>query len=100
MPFVLKHDKTSQIFTCMLINNYQLAYYGTKFWEDEDEARSAYSDFLRSQAVNDIERWQLFELSDNELKLCNVKLKNDPRLSLLWDEETQKMSVSTSPSIS
>ncbi|WP_282935279.1 hypothetical protein [Paenibacillus sp. RC67] len=97
MPFVLKHDITSQIFTCRLINNYQLAYYGTKFWNEEDEARSDYPDFLRSQAIDEAERWQLYELSDNELKLCNVKLKNDPRLILLWDEEKQKMIVSTSP---
>ena len=97
MPFVLKHDKTSQIFTCTLINSYELAYYGTKFWDDEEEARAAYSDFLRSQGVLEIGDWQLMELSDHDLKLCNVKLKNDPRLILSFNEETQKMTVSISP---
>lgn len=98
LPFVLKHDKTSQIFTCTLVNHYQLAYYGTKYWDDESEALAEFPSFLRSQAVDEIESWQLYEISDNELKLCNVKLKNDPRLILLWDEETQKMTASNSPS--
>ncbi|MFE5317504.1 hypothetical protein ACFQ88_02230 [Paenibacillus sp. NPDC056579] len=97
MPFVLKHKQTSQLYTCNLINVYRLPYYGTKFWDFEDDAATSYIPFLESKG-QPVDEWELLELSENQLKLCNVKLKNDPQLILLWDAETQKARVSTSPS--
>jgi hypothetical protein len=98
LPFVLKHNESSRLFTCTLVNGYKLAYYGTKYWDFEDDAVSGLQPFLESQQVEDIEAWGLLELSENQLKMCNVKLKNDPRLSLYWDEASQTTRVSTSPS--
>ncbi|WP_249863737.1 MULTISPECIES: hypothetical protein [Paenibacillus] len=98
MPFVLKHSQTSQLFTCTLVNHYKLAYYGTKYWDYEEDAAAEAPEFLRAQGAADPELWELLELTDNQLKLCNVKLKNDPRLTLVWDAESQRMSVHISPS--
>jgi hypothetical protein len=98
MPYVLKHQDTSQIYTCTLVNNYKLAYYGTKNWDYEDDATAELNEFLQSQEVQEPDAWKLLELSENQLKLCNVKLKNDPRLVLFWDEAKQAMNVSASPS--
>jgi translation initiation factor 2 alpha subunit (eIF-2alpha) len=83
MPFVLQHTGTSQIYTCRLINQYQLEYYGTKFWESEKEAQE-YPAFLAERGIEDAALWKLIEISEQQLKLCNVKLKNDPLNRLYW----------------
>lgn len=98
MPYVLKHKQTSQLYTCSLINVYRLPYYGTKCWDYEDDARSSYIPFLESKDPAAVQDWELMEISENQLKLCNVKLKNDPRFILLWDEETRQARASISPS--
>ncbi|WP_144028999.1 hypothetical protein [Paenibacillus rigui] len=100
MPLVLKHKITNQIYTCMLVNNYQLAYYGTKYWEGREEAEQQLNSFLASQGIEDMQAWGLLELSENQLKLCNVKLKNDPRVSLRWDEDKQTAAAELGPNIS
>jgi hypothetical protein len=98
LPYVLKHFVTSQLYTCSLINGYRLAYYGTKNWDQESSAISEYKQFLQAQGVSDIDSWGLLELTENQLKMCNVKVKNDPRYSLHWDEEKQSAAASISPS--
>lgn len=89
MPFILKHKATGLVFTCMLVNHYQLPYYGTKFWDTREEAEQQYESFLMSQHEEEPKDWSLMELTENQLKLCNVKLKNDARLSLRWYDEKQ-----------
>lgn len=84
MPYVLRHAQTNQLFTCMLVNRYDLPYYGTKYWESTEELHG-YPDFLRDRGVTDPEFWGPMELTDEQLKLCNVKLKNDPRYLLFWE---------------
>ncbi|WP_165971962.1 hypothetical protein [Paenibacillus piri] len=98
MPYVLKHNLTSQIYTCTLINGYRLPYYGTKYWDDEDTAAAEALPFLLAQSVDNGEAWEPLELTENQLKMCNVKLKNDPQLSLYWDDENRTLRVSASPS--
>ncbi|WP_156158139.1 hypothetical protein [Gordoniibacillus kamchatkensis] len=51
MPYVLKQRETAQIYTCMLVNHYQLEYYGVKFWQDEAAARGEAAAFLTAQGV-------------------------------------------------
>lgn len=77
MPFVLQHSKTGRIFSCMLTNKYDLEYYGIKSWLSEEEARR-YPEFLTSQGVFDADLWQVVEVSENQLKLFQVKLNNNP----------------------
>lgn len=89
MPYVLKHKATGRIFTRMLVNNYQLAYYGTQYWDEPEDAEREYVSLLSSQGIEEPSDWGLMELSENQLKLCNVKLKNDPRLSLRWYDDKQ-----------
>ena len=85
VPVVLKHKQTSQIYTCMLTNHYKLEYYGTKFWDDFALAESQYEEFL--ELMGDIpEDWQLIEIEDNQMKIYNVRLKNDANLELFLDE--------------
>ncbi|MCR8631737.1 hypothetical protein [Paenibacillus radicis (ex Xue et al. 2023)] len=98
MPFVLKHKESNQLFTCTLVNGYKLAYYGTKYWDYEDDAAEGQQPFLESQSIEDSKLWELLELTENQLKMCNVKLKNDPRLSLYWDEANRSIRVDASQS--
>jgi hypothetical protein len=86
VAFVLKHAQTSQIFTCVQVNHYNLAYYGTKYWDYEDEAADQCAAFLQSQDVADPEQWQVAEYEENRIKIFNVKLKNDPETLLFVDE--------------
>lgn len=99
MPFVLKHKESHQIYTCTLVNGYKLRYYGTKFWDYEEDAVEGRTPFLHNQSIPEsaLEQWELLELSENQLKMCNVKLKNDPRLSLYWDNSSRSIRVDASP---
>ncbi|MZQ81494.1 hypothetical protein GQF01_05045 [Paenibacillus sp. 5J-6] len=84
MPYVLQNKNTDQLFTCMLVNHYGLAYYGVKFWAEQEEANELSQDFLLSIEGAVPEQWQVIELEEGEMKLCNVKLRNDPNLSVGW----------------
>ncbi|NOU94178.1 hypothetical protein GC093_13265 [Paenibacillus sp. LMG 31456] len=96
MPFVLKNKESNQLYTCTMVNGYKLAYYGTKYWDYEDDASEGMLPFLESQSIEDIKQWELLELTENQLKMCNVKLKNDPRMSLYWDEASRSIRVNAS----
>jgi hypothetical protein len=85
MPIVLKHKETSQIFTCLLVNHYRLEYYGTKYWNDIEEASGQYVEFL--DGMGDVaDDWELLEIEDSQMKIYNVRLKNDPTYDLYLDE--------------
>jgi hypothetical protein len=87
MPFVLKHKITSQIATDTLINLYDLPYFGTKYWEQLDAAELEYTAFLQSQGLNDFDLWDIHEIEESQMKIYNVKLKNDPGLRLFLNED-------------
>jgi hypothetical protein len=86
LPFVLQHKDTSQVYTCMLVNHYRLEYYGVKFWEDKDEAEQDRVPFLQEKGVPDPESWRVAEMEEGQMKISNVKLKNDPGYILHWKE--------------
>ena len=79
MPFILHHAATQQIYACQLRNGYDLVYYGVKYWEDEEAALAELPTFLASQESLNAEAWSLLEVEEQVLKLCNVKLKNNPK---------------------
>ncbi len=89
MPSVLRNSKTSEIYTCTLINIYDFAYHGTKFWEDAEEAAGEYAAFLQDRGERDIGAWEVREVEERQLKLFNVKLKNNPANRLYLDERGQ-----------
>jgi hypothetical protein len=93
MPFVLQHKETEQIYTCTLVNHYGLAYYGVKFWPELDDAQEQALQFLESQSVIKPSSWQVIELEENEMKICNVKLRNSYQLQLFWSSLTRKPEV-------
>jgi hypothetical protein len=86
MPFILKNKQTSEIFTCHLINNYQIPFFGTKFWDNPYTAQKEYITFLETHQVVQTEEWELIEVEEHQLKLFNVKLNNNPTKSLFLDE--------------
>jgi hypothetical protein len=85
MPIVLKHKENSQIYTCMLVNHYRLEYYGTKYWDDFSSANEQYEQFLQLMG-EDIMEWDCLEIEEQQMKVFNVRLKNDPSLELYLDE--------------
>jgi hypothetical protein len=87
MPFVLQHQATSEIFTCRLINNYNIPFFGTKFWDNPYEAEKEIDVFLKAQQVELTEQWKLIEVEEHQLKLFNVKLGNNPAKSLFLDDK-------------
>ncbi|MEB3100417.1 hypothetical protein [Ferviditalea candida] len=89
MPFVLVHRKTSEIYACRLINNYDLEYYGTKFWPDQDSAVQEAHAFLAFRGIESPHEWKIAELDEHRLKMCNVKLSNDPSKKLFLGVEGQ-----------
>jgi hypothetical protein len=99
MPYVLKHRETSQIYTCMLVNHYELAYYGVKFWPDEAEtaAREEAAAWLAAQGIADADAWNVVRMDEATMKLGNVKLKNDPANELFLNAEGRPVAERRSP---
>ena len=91
MPFIAIHKESGQVWTCRLTNSYNLTYYGTKYWDWEDEAADQLIPFLREQGVQSVEDWAALEVEEGQLKRFNVKLKNDPRLLLFVDASGQAL---------
>jgi len=87
VPFVLHHSTTQQIYACLLRNGYDLIYYGVKYWEDEEAAAAELPGFLTSHDIRDAGAWTLYEVDEQLLKLCNVKLKNNPNRICYLDAE-------------
>jgi hypothetical protein len=86
MPFVLKHHSTNEIYSCELINIYDIAYHGAKSWEDPDEAEEQYEEFLTARDESP-EEWSLYEVEESQMKMFNVKLNNNPIRSLYLDDD-------------
>jgi tellurite resistance-related uncharacterized protein len=86
LPYVLQHTSTSQIYTCMLVNHYRLEYYGVKFWNSSEEAEQEHEPFLHDKGILDPQAWQIVEMEESQMKISNVKLKNDPAYLLYWNE--------------
>jgi hypothetical protein len=89
MPYIAINKQTGQVWTGMLTNSYKLTYYGTKYWDWEDEAADELVQFLQGQGVEGVEDWAAFEVEEGQLKRYNVKLKNDPSWVLYLDEAGQ-----------
>lgn len=81
MPYVLRNRETGQIRTSMMINKYDLGYYGTNVWDTREEAEQ--------EAGGMPAEWEVVEVSEDRLKLFNVKLRNNPRLLLYMDDNGQ-----------
>lgn len=81
MPYVLRNRETGQIRTSLMINKYDLGYYGTNSWDTREEAEKEAGEMPAG--------WEVFEVSEERLKLFNVKLRNNPRLLLFVDEKGQ-----------
>lgn len=77
MPFVLRHTETLQLFSCHLLNQYDLTYYGTKSW-DILPPPAEYRQYLAEQGVEELDKWEVIEITPDQLKMCNVKLNNNP----------------------
>lgn len=77
----------------MLVNHYQLAYYGVKFWGSEEEARAEMPALLEAAEVADAAVWDIYELPESAMKLANVKLKNDPSYRLYLDDQGRPFAV-------
>jgi hypothetical protein len=86
MPFVLKHNSTNEIYSCELINIYDIAYHGTKGWDDLDEAEEQYEQFLTARNESPAD-WSLYEVEESQLKMFNVKLNNNSKRSIYLDED-------------
>ena len=67
-------------------NIYDLEYFGAAAWDTAEEAESGRIGSLTGETAEDPAMWEVKEISDNRLKLCNVKLNNNPRMRLYMAE--------------
>jgi len=87
MPYILRHQPTAEIFTCHLVNNYNIPFFGTKFWDSPIDAQQEYIAFLEAHQVKITDEWEIIEVEEHQLKLFNVKLNNNPAKSLFLDDK-------------
>ncbi|WP_281887426.1 hypothetical protein [Paenibacillus sp. YYML68] len=78
MPYVLRQEQTGEIAACIQKNNYNIDYYGVKQWDDEEEAEAQRDTFLNDLGHEHLGGWLVVKLDEHRVKVCNVKLKNDP----------------------
>ncbi|HZG87654.1 hypothetical protein [Paenibacillus sp.] len=78
MPYVLKHRATGEISASELRNVYDLVYYGAEWWDTEEEA---------AEAASARPDWEPFSVTEQRLKVLNVKLNNDASRKLFIDDD-------------
>jgi hypothetical protein len=83
MPYVMKHSATGTLLACVQRNGYKLAYYGLMLWEHEPSAPQmaealAEAEIDPEDTAGQITDWEPLKLTDHEMKMANVKLRNDP----------------------
>jgi hypothetical protein len=78
MYWVIRHKDSGQIYSCKLVNGYDMEYYGVKNWDDRDAAEAELPSFLKSRGESDPGEWTLYEIEEIPLKMLNVKLNNNP----------------------
>lgn len=86
MPFILRNIKSERVLTGMLVNHYDLTYYGTVYWDTKEEAETEAQAALSKAGEGDREQWEVYEIDESKLKMCNVKLKNDPSYQLYIED--------------
>jgi hypothetical protein len=86
MPYILKNRQSGEIAAAMLRNTYDFDYFGTKWWETEEEAADEKEAFLLQWQYKDIEDWDVCKVEDTKVKTLNVKLKNNPAYLVIMDE--------------
>ncbi|RKP56886.1 hypothetical protein D7Z26_02540 [Cohnella endophytica] len=84
MPYVMKHSITGTLLASVQRNGYKLAYYGIMNWEEpptvEQMAEAlAEAGVEPGDPAGKIEDWESLSLNEHEMKMANVKLRNDPR---------------------
>lgn len=85
MPYVIKHATSGTILSCVQRNGYKLAYYGILLWEQQLPGTREISEALAeagitpSDEAGNVSDWEPLELSEHEVKMANVKLRNDQR---------------------
>jgi hypothetical protein len=78
MPYVLKHRDTGELFSCFMTNIYDFRYYGVKAWEDSVTAAAELGSLAAEHGYGQPWEWEVAELAEDRVKMCNVKLNNNP----------------------
>ncbi|MDF2925356.1 MAG: hypothetical protein K0R57_4270 [Paenibacillaceae bacterium] len=84
MSYVLKHKETGEIYSCTLKNIYDFAYHGVKVWEDQTAAAGEFASLVAEAGYDQPWLWEVVPIEENKLKLCNVKLNNNPARRIYW----------------
>ena len=85
MLVVLRKNETEEIASAMLINVYDLEYYGVKTWATIEEANAEKNVFLASNELGLPGDWQAIAAEDHKVKIMNVKLNNNPSRRVKFD---------------
>lgn len=80
MSYIVRHRETMEVLTGVFKNSYDLPYYGVRFWDDEDEAKTAAAEWLA-------DGWEIIGIPEAKHKIINVKLNNDPTVRVTYDND-------------
>jgi hypothetical protein len=97
MYWVIQHKVSGQIFSCKLINGYDMEYYGVKNWNDRDTALTELPDFLKLRGESEPDEWALCEIEEMPLKMLNVKLNNNPAKRVFIDSQGKPFVETSAP---
>jgi hypothetical protein len=82
LPIIGRNRITGEIAAGFMKNVYQFTYYGAWWWDNEEKAEAAFEKDLAELGIANPGEWEAVEISEERLKLLNVKLNNDPRRRL------------------
>lgn len=89
MPYVLKHRENGEIAASVQKNNYDLDYYGVRWWDFEEDATAEREAFLNSIGISKLGDWLVYYVDESQVKRFNVKLKNNPALRVCMNKDGQ-----------
>lgn len=82
MGFILQNKISGEVAACQQINHYDLPYYGVKQWPDKAAAETEAPALLESKGVASAEDWMIVTADEPQIKMMNVKLKNNPSMQV------------------
>ena len=87
MPYVLRRRATGEIAAATQRNRYLLDYYGVRWWESESDAEAERDAFLARESLGPLADWDVVRVDEQNVKIMNVKLKNNPAYRVVMDRE-------------
>lgn len=96
MPYVLREAGTGRLLARAQVNGYRLPYYGVVLWDTVPTGEEIRESLAQAGEAGETASWQPEALTEHHAKMANVKLRNDPRRQVFWNDNQLSASFADS----